>query len=162
MTQDSCRLANGAGACSVTESVSPQRAEGLGTSTGLRTSVGATVPLLAGIESLFRSTSCASGQFCRALETIAFIMGDVLQAGIRCFGAFDSTRCHLNGEKLPDGCSRQQFTRQMELFKKSYKNQLVAGKYRSRLRVICATPIGKGAESGCWKRFLCCVCRSPR
>ena len=51
------------------------------------------MPLFAGIEVLL-----AALRACRAsspaLEIVAFIMGDVLQTEIRCFGAFDSTRCH--------------------------------------------------------------------
>ncbi len=64
--------------------------------------------------------------------------------------------------KRVGGSSRQQSARQMELFKNTHVKQYLARKTRSRLRVICATPFGKGVESGGWERFLYCVCRSPR
>jgi hypothetical protein len=46
----------------------------------------------------------------------------------------------------------------MELFQNKHKKQDVAEKVRSRPRVICATPIAKGAQSGASELFLCCVC----
>jgi hypothetical protein len=41
-------------------------------------------------------------------------------------------------------------------------NQRLVVKARSRLRVICATPIQKRSDSHRSQRFLCCVCRSLR
>jgi hypothetical protein len=40
--------------------------------------------------------------------------------------------------------------------------QGLAMKVRSRLRVICATPIQKRRDSHHSKRFLCCVCMCLR
>ena len=51
---------------------------------------------------------------------------------------------------------------QMELFVNSVVKQRLAAEVPSRLRVICATPIQKRADSHRSKRFLCCVCRSVR
>jgi hypothetical protein len=51
---------------------------------------------------------------------------------------------------------------QLGLSKNNKQKQRLTEKSRSQTRVICATPFGKGAESGRSKWFLCCVCRSPR
>jgi hypothetical protein len=48
------------------------------------------------------------------------------------------------------------------LLKIHIKNQLLAAKARSHLRVICATPIQKRSDSHRSERFLYCVCRSLR
>src|SRR4051812_34920524 len=56
--------------------------------------------------------------------------------------------------KLANRSSWQQFACQMELFKNIFVRQWLARKGRSRLRVICATPSGKGAERGGSERFL--------
>ena len=51
---------------------------------------------------------------------------------------------------------------QMELIENIFTKQRLATEGRSRLRVICATPIQKRPSSHRSKRFLCCVCRSVR
>ena len=51
---------------------------------------------------------------------------------------------------------------QMELIENILIKQRLATEVRSRLRVICATPIQKRPDSHRSKRFLCCVCRSVR
>ena len=59
-------------------------------------------------------------------------------------------------------CPHRQSRCQLELFENTEWKQSLAAKRQSQTRVICATPVGKGAASGRSKRFLCCVCRSPR
>jgi len=51
---------------------------------------------------------------------------------------------------------------QMEPTENSVREQWLAMKARSRLRVICATPFQKRPDSQRSERFLCCVCRSLR
>jgi hypothetical protein len=45
-------------------------------------------------------------------------------------------------------------------FKNPSRKQQLMMKVRSRLRVICATPVGKRAAPSASTRFLCCVCIS--
>jgi hypothetical protein len=85
---------------------------------------------------------------------------------VRCgFGdlAFDSMRGRrARGTNRLVRCPHRQSRSRLELLENIEQKQYLAEKPRSQTRVICATPFGKGAESGCWERFLCCVCRSPR
>ena len=76
-----------------------------------------------------------------------------------------SIRCErgaLAGTSRLLRCPHRQSRRQLELFENTKSKQWLAAKLQSQTRVICATPFGKRAASGRSKRFLCCVCRSPR
>jgi hypothetical protein len=68
-------------------------------------------------------------------------------AWIRCFLTLDSMRlCALErGLRAITECWPH-VMRPMELSKKDDVKQWLVGKHQSRLRVICATPSGKGAE----------------
>jgi hypothetical protein len=77
--------------------------------------------------------------------------------------AFDSVRGRrTRGTNRLVRCPHRQSRGRLELCENIEYKQHLAEKLRSQTRVICATPFGKGAESGCWEWFLCCVCRSPR
>ena len=77
-------------------------------------------------------------------------------------GHADSARVGARKGKPARRVPAQRSARQMELIENSVMEQRLAMKVRSRLRVICATPIQKRLESHRSKRFLCCVCRSVR
>jgi hypothetical protein len=51
---------------------------------------------------------------------------------------------------------------QMGLIQYFQTKQILAMKVRSRLRVICATPVQKRAAKDGLRQFLCCVCRDLR
>jgi hypothetical protein len=80
---------------------------------------------------------------------------------VDCGTRFEANR-HPKRQNRPGWCSRSALRTQMELIENSVTEQRLAMKFRSRLRVICATPIQKRADSHRSKRFLCCVCRSVR
>jgi hypothetical protein len=86
-----------------------------------------------------------------------FIGMDSVDSGTR----FEANQCPKM-ENRREGCSRSALRTQMELIENSVTEQRLAMNFRSRLRVICATPIQKRAQSHRSKRFLCCVCRSVR
>jgi hypothetical protein len=65
-------------------------------------------------------------------------------------------------ENTAPGCSRGGLTLKTEPFENRLYKQRLTMKARSRLRVICATPIQKRAAPRTSTRFLCCVCISHR
>jgi hypothetical protein len=57
-------------------------------------------------------------------------------------------------------CLHDDIALKKEAFKNPSYKQCLMTKVRSRLRVICATPVGKRAAPSASTRFLCCVCIS--
>ena len=74
------------------------------------------------------------------------------------FGASRGAR----GGKPADRVPKQPSARQMELIGNGFTEQRLAPKFRSPLRVICATPFQKRSVWHRSERFLYCVCRSVR
>ncbi len=69
-------------------------------------------------------------------------------------------RCKV--ENTAPDCSRGDLALKTEPFENCSYKQCLTMKVRSRLRVICATPIQKRAAPRASTRFLCCVCISHR
>ena len=79
----------------------------------------------------------------------------------RSVARFDARECSPGGIRAGGPVTRQ-LGRQMELYKILFLEQWLTIVARSQLRVICATPAGKQAQTGLSERFLCCVCRVLR
>jgi hypothetical protein len=92
----------------------------------------------------------------RRHSRIAFAVDSVLS--VARFGASRGARAGKRSHQLLGRLS----TRQMELIENSMTEQRLAMKVRSRLRVICATPFQKRADSHRSEQFLYCVCMGVR
>ena len=81
----------------------------------------------------------------------------------RSLTSLDSVRVEARMvENRRPGVPKQPSARQMELIGNGFTEQRLAPKFRSPLRVICATPFQKRSVWHRSERFLYCVCRSVR